>query len=401
MRVVSADFTVLLPIESGLLSDAQIAAMQNATAGFVDQDVAIASGILEDVTVGVMWQRVVDVSNVTTVVATTNATNNGTLRELSSGQSEFALKQALAIDFTVLTMYIGSDNDFDLYAALDAEFQDPASRWFVWLSAADVVFEPLAPEPTPEEKAASAAKSELDSQSGSGASNGTVALVSLLAVAALALGIAASVFSVRQYKRNGGYGQELGSPRLSATSSGLGSRIANENIEYHNKQLELDARTDKSKKTKGEVEKQVEEVEVDSATSSWMNPPTSPNSLENGSTVAFDQIMQNKPRFTEPVEDRWSHIQPSNSGNHRATKDPPSAESEINFSTATQTHADPRNMSSLFDNNVSNVGYFRFAETILFRTAHPRITPHLLTHLSPTDRDVRNDSKPCSQRGEP
>lgn len=346
MRMVTANFTVLFPFESGLLDDVQLAALQNATAGFLDDDFNLSHGSLDDATVQVSSQTVVDVSNTT---KTANATGVG--RTLVASPSGLSLSQALVVNFTVTATYIGSDTDFQLHEAVDPSFQDPKSRWLAWLAAADPVFSSLGPEPASGGQGRPAAvQSDLGRKKGGSPTNGTVAIVVVAAVAALALGIAASVFSIRHYKR-GGYGNELSSPRLTMSSSGLGSRIANENSEYHAQELEIESKADI------DANEDANEDEALSTASSWMQPPPSPNSLENGSAVAFDQIMQNNPRRrTEPEEDRWGHIQPSNS---RATVDPPSAESEINFAAerpaAYQQEKDPRATTSLFDTNVRAV----------------------------------------------
>lgn len=374
-RVVSAKFFVQLPIETGPLNTTQIQDLQNATSSYVEDDVPVSRGRVMQVFVKITDQSVVHVSNTTT--ATTAAVANTTTRRLAIW-SELNLAQALQLNLTISGLYFGSDKNFDLHKALAAKFQQaPNSLWFARLAAADGVFASLAPAPAPTGANPNgvAATSSAPDSSNNGLSKSTVAVVSLLAVAALALGVGASVYSIRHYKRRSMYGQELSSPRLSITASSLGSRIANENLEYHTKQLALESTTptlfarpkiEEEKEEVQEEEVKVEEIRaVNSTESSWNGQmlPLSPNSLEKGGIVPLDQIMQNKPRLKEPPKPNWSHVPFSISNNNRA-KDPPSADSEINFPsqrrTDQQQHTDSRHISSLADNNVSLKWFFFF-----------------------------------------
>jgi hypothetical protein len=330
-----ADFSVQLAIESGELNDEQVGALEEATVGFLQNDVALENGKLHDIAVHVIGQLVIDVSN-------TNSTSSSNLTR--SLFDSLSLEQKLLVDFSVSAMYSGSDDSFDLETELDSYFQDPKSRWLKWLSTADVVFESLSPEPLPEGETDSIV-SETDTSNGSGVSGGTVAIVSLLAVAALAVGIAASVFSIRHFRRNA-YGQELSSPRLS--SEGLGSFIANENVEYHHQQIPFGAKSDL-------MLKQSNSEDDNAAAVSWRKPPATPNSLELGASIPIDQIMQKNPRsYKEKDDDIWNHIQPSKS---ESRIDPPTANSVINVPSREkhdQKLHDPRQMTSLFDTNVRN-----------------------------------------------
>jgi hypothetical protein len=385
---VAAIFTVTLRLESGLLTDTQVSALENATTSFLQTDVTVASGKLDDIVVQVAGQTVIDVTNVT-VATTSNATksnstksksakSNSTDRALAATatKSPFFLEQALEIIFSVQSTYTGSDPTLSLHDELVDYFINPDSRWYRWLGAADAVFEPIAPEMTPEEKAVAAAKAAAiaEQESKRQGGNGAVAAASIMSFFALLLGIAAAVFSIRYYRQNN-FGQELASPRLTPTSTGLGSRIANENLEYEYSQQMANS-SDEANLMKGTKSDEDAGIEVDSATSSWMRPPNSPNSLENGNGVAMDKILQRHrasdlpeqqqlqeqlpPPMQQPqqqqqqqaMDDRWSHIQHSNSNPSRTSKDPPTERSEANFPTRQPMQADPRNMTSLFDNNV-------------------------------------------------
>jgi hypothetical protein len=323
---VAADFSVKLEIESGELDTEQIGAFQNATVEFLQEDVSIGVGKIHDISVQVIGQLVIDISD-------ENSTSSNSTRSLFSSLS---LEQQLLISFSVSAMYSGSDNSFDLLAELDPYFQDIQSQWFKRLSAADDVFLPLVPESSPGGEQGSI-ESESNPSNGGGVSGGTVTVVSLLAVAALAVGIAASVFSIRHF-RTSAYGQELNSPRV--TDEGRGRFIVNQNDVYHVRQ---------------------EDVPVGSASgdgsetaSSLKKPPATPNSLEMGSSIPIDKILHAKPRSFEKEDDSWINIQPSKS---ESRIDPPTANSEINVPNRKMQEPkqhDPRSMTSLFDTNVSH-----------------------------------------------
>jgi hypothetical protein len=331
---VAADFSVKLKIESGELDEEQKSSFQNATVDFLQEDVSIQDGKIHDITVQVIGQLVIDISD-------ENSTSSNSTRRLFDSLS---LEQQLLVSFSVSAMYSGSDNSFDLLAELDPYFQDIQSKWFKRLSAADNVFLPLSPDSIPEGEPGSI-ESESSPSSGDGVSGRTVAFVSLLAIAALAVGTAASVFSIRHFRQNT-YGLELNSPRVNG--EGIESFIVNQNDEYQVRREPVSARTDflLAKSASGDGS---------DAASSWIKPPATPNSLEMGSSIPIDKILHSKPRSFEKEDDNWIHIQPSKS---ESRIDPPTtANSEVNLpnikSQEPKRH-DPRPMTSLFDTNVSS-----------------------------------------------
>ena len=327
---VTSDFSVKLNIESGDMDADQIGAFQNATVGFLENDVTIDDGMLHNIAVQVIGQLAVDISN-------ENSTSSNSTRQLFDNLS---LEQQLLVQFSVSAVYSGSDNFFDLLSELDPYFQNPQSKWYKWLSAADDIFISLAPESTPDGEPGSI-ESESNPSSNGGVSSGIVAVVTIVAIAALSVGIAASVFSIRQYRMNT-YGLELNSPRMNG--EGLGSFIANQNDEYYAGQ---------SGTSDNLIAKSVSGDDIAKA-SSWMKPPTTPNSLEMGASIPIDKIMEAKPRSFQNEDDNWMHIQPSRS---ESRIDPPTANSEINVTHKKKQEPqrkDPRSMTSLFDSNVSD-----------------------------------------------
>ena len=140
----------------------------------------------------------------------------------------------------------------------------------------------------------------------------------------------------------------------------------NEHEHVHEHENENEHENEEEKEEVQE-EVKVEEIRaVNSTESSWNGQmlPLSPNSLEKGGIVPLDQIMQNKPRLKEPQKPNWSHVPFSISNNNRA-KDPPSADSEINFPIQHRTQqTNPRHISSLADNNVSLKRWFIFCSLL-------------------------------------
>lgn len=333
-------------LESGLLTDEQVSAFQNATSGFLEKDADLNNGKLTDSYVQVTSQKVVDISNDASVMA--NKTNE---------VSTLTLQQALELTFTVSATYTGSVVNLNWKETLTKYFHDPESRWYRWLGAADSVFEPITPEPTPEEKAAAAADAASASQSDwtkeGGDRNGLVAVVSVLSVLALLLGVAASIYTIRKFKDTD-FVQELGSQTFTSTS--LGSRIANENMEYHARQFEKPHSPDRNTRNRSSGERG---LEVDSATSAWVREPKSPNSMEIGDVLALDQIVSRNSSIPKTIEDPWNQIQPNHSNESKTSKDPPTNRSEVDFPIQT-TKEHSRNMMSLFDNNVSPFSDFPF-----------------------------------------
>ena len=338
-----ADFTVYLSIETGELDDAQIKSLVDATVGFVSKDVTLSDGSLSKVVVEFVGQLVIDATN------TNNTATNNATRTLFDNLS---LQQRLVVDFTIYALYSGSESLFDLYTVLDPFFQDHTSRWFKWLSTADTVFAPLSPEPTAPAQDNSI-QSDSKSNGSAGVPGGTIAVVTLLAVASLAVGIAASIYSIRQYRRNL-YGQELTSPRGSC--EGFGSYSQDEGIEVqHNFQPEFQTAPAPMPvpKTRNPLLSRSASAD-DTSAQSWMKPPNSPNSLEMGKAIPIQEIMKKHPRALDEKkkDDTWNHIQFNKS---ESRIDPPTANSVINVPITKATERkfqDPRHIGSLLDTNV-------------------------------------------------
>jgi hypothetical protein len=334
---VSADFTVQLAIESGNLSDSQIGALKKATVGFLSNDISLIDGNLKEIVVQFIGQVVIDASNMN------STTSKNATRLLFDNLS---LQQNLVVDFSVSALYSGSDNLFNLKSSLNPYFQDPNSRWFKWLSTADTVFTPLSPQSLPNGDKASV-ESAPNAKADSGVPGGTIAVVTILALASLAVGIAASIYAIRQYRRNT-YGQELISPRQS--SEGFGS-YAEDNIE-----IEQQGHRAIVSKSNSSLRSQLNGDADNASVQSWMKPPTTPNSLEMGKAIPIAEILKKNPRAVEnkeEQEDSWNHIQPNKSENRL---DPPTANSIVNApinKTNDRKFQDPRQIGSLLDTNVS------------------------------------------------
>jgi hypothetical protein len=335
-----ADFTVYLSIETGDLDDAQIKALLNATSGFVSKDVTLEDGKLSKVVVEFVGQLSIDATN-TNKTASSNVT-----RALFENLS---LQQRLVVDFSIYALYSGPESLFDLYTVLDPLFQDPTSRWYKWLSTADSVFAPLSPEPSTTAQDASI-QSASNSSGSAGVPGGTIAVVTLLAIASLAVGIAASIYSIRQYRRNL-YGQELTSPRESC--EGFGSYSQDEGVEVRH-EYQQDIPVAPVPKTKNPLLSRSASADDNTSAQSWMKPPNSPNSLEMGKTIPIQEIMKKHPKALDDKKkgDAWNHIQLNKS---ESRIDPPTANSIINVPTAKKTESkfqDPRQIGSLLDTNV-------------------------------------------------
>ena len=338
---VTADFKVYLSIETGKLNTTQIQALEEATTGFVSKDVTLSDGKLSQVVVQFVGQVVIDASTVNSTAS------NNTARKLFDNLS---LQQKLVVDFSVFALYSGPEYLFDLNAALDPLFQDPASRWFKWLSTADTVFAPLSPEPTTPAQDASI-QSVSNSSGSTGVPGGTIAIVTILALASLAVGIAASIYSIRQYRRNL-YGQELSSPRESL--GGFGSYSQDEGVEVQQEAFHQEVPVAPFPKTKNPLLSRSASADETTSAQSWMKPPNSPNSLEMGKAIPIQEIMNKHPKLLDgnKKDDAWNHIQLNKS---ESRIDPPTANSVINVPIAKKAEPkfqDPRLIGSLLDTNV-------------------------------------------------
>jgi hypothetical protein len=269
-----------------------------------------------------------------------------------------SLQQRLVVDFTIYALYSGSEPLFNLYAALDPHFQDPTSRWYKWLSTADTVFVPLSPEPVAPSQDASI-QSVSNSSGSTGIPGGTIAVVTILAVASLAVGIAASIYSIRQYHRNL-YGQELASPR--ENSEGFGSYSQDEGVEVQHEYQQQDIPAVPVMKAKNPLlSRSISEYDNTSAQSRMVSP-NSPNSLEMGKAVPIQEIMKKHPKMIDDKknDDKWNHIQLKKS---EIRLDPPTANSIINVPVTKKTepkYQDPRHIGSLLDTNVRTIVKYLF-----------------------------------------
>lgn len=331
---VMGEFTVSLSIETGELDETQIKALEDATVGFLSKDAALKEGKLSEVVVQFVGQVVIDVSN-----ANNTASKNMTRSLFDS----LSLQQKLVIDFSVYAIYSGPESLFNLNAAVDPFFQDPTSRWYTWLSTADTVFAPLSPEPpTPEQD--NSIESDSSPNAATGVRGGTIAIVTILAVASLAVGIAASIYSIRQYRRNL-YGQELNDV------DDLGTFSRDELVEiqqFSHQEKEPEPVVPKARNPLLSRSASAD----DTSAQSWMKPPNSPNSLEMGKAVHIQEIMKKNPISFE--DKRKDEVMKRKS---ERRIDPPTANTVAainvpNTVTNERKFQDPRQIGSLLDTNV-------------------------------------------------
>jgi hypothetical protein len=287
------------------------------------------------------------------------------------------VEQKLEVEFSVSAMYIGSDEDFDMHETFDSAFQDENQKWILFLALADPVFQTLFPDFDDLYNETGVASSIL-SENGSGMSSGTMALVSVIAVVAVTLGVVAAIYSVQVYKKSV-YGEELNSPHLS-----------NETFEFDHQQIGA------RKPGRKSVLLPPSQSEMDVEETSWAGKgrPMSPNSIENGGCMPFDQTIPSfdsskndkKARVSFDSNNPWNHIRLKT--NESCAKDPPSSRSEADFEN------DPRNMESLFDNNVSFDLYLRCIGVL--KTFHLLTTYSLFLFFRPSIKSLSTKGSFCS-----
>jgi hypothetical protein len=348
---VSVNYTLTLPLETGQLNTTQLTALTASFATFLETKVELEGGRLEDVNMTVKKQESVEV-----VQNVASNTANSTGRALVLW-SELSLAQDLVLETSVEATYIGSDNYFNLSTSLDSVMKTKSDDLYALLAGSDVVFATLSNSPVNEngvpKTTTSAAVTEDTKARGAGISNGAVATVVILAMAAIGLGVAATVFSIRSHRKRA-YGTELYSPRMSC-STGLGSRLADENQAEYTRELTTDDREIFQTDTCDESD--AKQSQGDSASLSWAKqkePPLSPNSLERGGTVSIADIIPKQPNPVEPTrkDDSWSYIRQVFSAN--TASDPPTGTTEVDYPAKRAASASYFITNSLLDSNVSN-----------------------------------------------
>lgn len=196
-----------LPIEVLALDEAQILVLQSTAATFIENFVQIDGGLLQDVVVTVMEQAPYE------VVANSTMDGITELGLFSNLQSQFDLQQALALLISIEGTYIGTDMDFDLASLLSNQFLQQQIEWFLLLARSEGdTFGLLVPdEYSPDTAVTSANSPRVGGGKGPNLSPGATAAIVLVALAAMVLGLAASVYALRNY-RTVGYEKDM-SPR--------------------------------------------------------------------------------------------------------------------------------------------------------------------------------------------
>lgn len=313
------------------LSDLQIKAFEEATSAWIEMTDA-SSGKLTSLETNVIQQAAVNITSL----------QNNTARNLK--ESDFT--PAVQLKFSVSATYIGTDNGFSLFDEYNPKFQDENSAWIQRLASENSVFEPLQPPIT-----SSAVSSGQDSTTGStGMAPMGMATLSLVAVGAVVLGVIASIYSVRNYKM-AAYGEELRSPVQSSDDADDNNDTLHS---LHTGTMDVDERQGKIRVAIKSLEKKSNE----SQRIKYMqkNSPMSPNTLERGmDQESYNHAVMMNTHPNPYASQNNNNVYPHNiqhlqnsypvESRHYA-QDPPSAESEANFS----PRQDPQ--TSLFDNQV-------------------------------------------------
>jgi hypothetical protein len=119
----------------------------------------------------------------------------------------------LQMNFQVTAIYSGPNTLFDLFETMNPLFQEPDELWIHMLGNYNDVFIPLRPDAT-------SAIEGTESTDGRAMSSGGLASILVLALVAVGLALAASVYSVRSHTLSN-YGEALESPRNSEKESAM------------------------------------------------------------------------------------------------------------------------------------------------------------------------------------
>jgi hypothetical protein len=323
LELLEASFVVKLGLTSDL-NDTQIVAFQQATADWIAMQAS-----LSDVVVTITKQKLLTNNGRRLQTETAGADTNDTTSD------KVVVVTGLQIDFDTAAQYTGPNKSFDFYGVLNPFIQGLDSSWLQIVAGSDSLFESIRPSFTPVPLSQgvqdqgtvvnNAAKSNADS-SGAGAVVVTFSII--VAGMAVLMGIAASVYSVRQH-RVAVYGEELESPKddlnycpSPSNSIGdvtLGSPRSNASTQYGNVELT----------TSGNIMTNCCAAKPDVLLS-----PASPNTIERGKDCGVDDMFQGLPFRSRADVDGG-----------RATQDPPT-NSEANFNNHQHAY---RNKQSLFD----------------------------------------------------
>lgn len=150
------------------------------------------------------------------------------------------LKQALNMTLDITGEYYGVGTELDFDAIIRDIFDEDADVWYGMLADEDSSFDVLLPDDDESGGALLALDQENSSakdpliRRGRRISSGGITAVALLAVAALALGVAASFFAVRSY-RTATHGVELISPQSIESGSQFSRRSSLRSGSRHSK----------------------------------------------------------------------------------------------------------------------------------------------------------------------
>jgi hypothetical protein len=202
---VVESFGLLLPRISGL-DDPQMSAIETTAATLLEEPSQVESGTLQDVAIRLTSFDSIELP-----------------REPNTITSVLDLNQALNLTLDITGNYYGTAKDLDFEKLVRRIFEEDADPWYKMLAAKDSVFSVLLSTSDTNgtllqlDKENSASNDPLI-RYGRRISNGGIAAVTLLALTALALGLIASAFAVRSY-RKATHGVELTSPQSNESGS--------------------------------------------------------------------------------------------------------------------------------------------------------------------------------------
>lgn len=351
------------------LKPPQIEVVQRV-AGYFFQDIVENSpssqGALQEIEVVITEQKAVEMTD----ESLPQYKDMNQVEPLAS--NELDLRQALNMTVDVVAYYAGSDADFDLKTTIEQGLVKDHPLLFQLLSQEDKVFSALAIT------TAATSRSIPDGDTvfppkypRRGMSGGGIALATVLALGAIALGVAASIFGIRSY-RTTTYGKELLSPQSNTSSSiELMRRAADvvmpsksqrqksrdeeeeaaeePEFDIESMQSSVEEANNKSPSNAGgKIRQQYDNAVSTSRSTSWEN--------KSGGGLTFNQLLPQqytaKKEIARLPASKHDGATAQRRLQHR-TKDPPSAESEANFAMS-NNYTKNNSIAALFDDNVSD-----------------------------------------------
>ena len=198
---VAGSFTVWFDLQE-LLSVEQASNFELGTEDWIIGGDPISGGSLLEPVVTLKSQRLVSKDSVEKQGP--NATVFPAASDLITGASIDSGKKFLELSFDVKTTYSGSDNDFDLFEALNPAFQEPDLIWVQMLGNRDTVFLLLRPETTAPQKQPSDEEVHTGIRSWKkGISSSGYSVVVIAIVGSIVLGLVAMIYTFFYFQKSG------------------------------------------------------------------------------------------------------------------------------------------------------------------------------------------------------